>query len=906
MINNFRITIIVIILNVFSSFNVNSNEVFNFDVTEAEIINDGNIFLGKKGGVATAEDGTTIIADNFRYNKILNTLYANGNVIINDVINDTKIFSDDVTYLKNDEIIFTESRSKATDGITTIEGNEFNYKRKLNILIANGDVEINDTKKDYIIKAEKITYLKNLEEIYTEGDTEAFIQSKYNFESKDVLLLKNKMELISNNKSIIKDDDSTIYKLDKFNYLINEQILKGENVITITNYLKPKSDKIFFKNAIFDFTTKKFFSKDTEILLHKTLFDDERFLKDEITEEDKKKLEKFLGQNDPRIIGVSSSGNKSETIINKGVFTSCKKSEKCSPWHVKAETITHDKINQNIHYKNAVLNILDFPVFYFPSFYHPDPSVKRRSGLLQPRLNRSNIVGTSITQPYFHVISDNKDYTFKPSIFDNRIYMFQNEYRQSNENSTFIADFGYTKGYQSSLSNNRNGMSHIFSKANIDLDLPNFEASKLDIFLEKVSMDTYLKIFKNVLIADKSIQDDLKDDNTLTTGLTLSLDHEDYNFTAGITSYENLQANNKSDKYQYVFPYYDFSKNLFSNYRGSLAFSSSGNNNLSETNKLTSIINNNFNFSSRNMYSKQGLVSNYSVHVKNLNSIGKKNSNYKSSPDVEFFNINEFSLSFPLEKSNLKNYDYLTPKISFRINPSDMKNQSGDGSLITTDNIFGINRLSLSDSYESGKSLTLGLDYRKEKKEDIDKYLEVKFATVFRDVPEYKIPKSSSLYNESSNLFGSIENKFSDFLTIDYNFALDNDLETFEYNNINTILTYDNFKTEFKFQESNGETGDSNYLENKTTINFDENNSLIFKTRRNRKISLTEFYDFIYEYQNDCMTAAIKYKKTYYSDRDALANEDLFFTITLFPLTTLDQRIAPTLYRDENNEIIWK
>ena len=906
MINNFRITIIVIILNVFSSFNVNSNEVFNFDVTEAEIINDGNIFLGKKGGVATAEDGTTIIADNFRYNKILNTLYANGNVIINDVINDTKIFSDDVTYLKNDEIIFTESRSKATDGITTIEGNEFNYKRKLNILIANGDVEINDTKKDYIIKAEKITYLKNLEEIYTEGDTEAFIQSKYNFESKDVLLLKNKMELISNNKSIIKDDDSTIYKLDKFNYLINEQILKGENVITITNYLKPKSDKIFFKNAIFDFTTKKFFSKDTEILLHKTLFDDERFLKDEITEEDKKKLEKFLGQNDPRIIGVSSSGNKSETIINKGVFTSCKKSEKCSPWHVKAETITHDKINQNIHYKNAVLNILDFPVFYFPSFYHPDPSVKRRSGLLQPRLNRSNIVGTSITQPYFHVISDNKDYTFKPSIFDNRIYMFQNEYRQSNENSTFIADFGYTKGYQSSLSNNRNGMSHIFSKANIDLDLPNFEASKLDIFLEKVSMDTYLKIFKNVLIADKSIQDDLKDDNTLTTGLTLSLDHEDYNFTAGITSYENLQASNKSDKYQYVFPYYDFSKNLFSNYRGSLAFSSSGNNNLSETNKLTSIINNNFNFSSRNMYSKQGLVSNYSVHVKNLNSIGKKNSNYKSSPDVEFFNINEFSLSFPLEKSNLKNYDYLTPKISFRINPSDMKNQSGDGSLITTDNIFGINRLSLSDSYESGKSLTLGLDYRKEKKEDIDKYLEVKFATVFRDVPEYKIPKSSSLYNESSNLFGSIENKFSDFLTIDYNFALDNDLETFEYNNINTILTYDNFKTEFKFQESNGETGDSNYLENKTTINFDENNSLIFKTRRNRKISLTEFYDFIYEYQNDCMTAAIKYKKTYYSDRDALANEDLFFTITLFPLTTLDQRIAPTLYRDENNEIIWK
>jgi len=235
-----------------------------------------------------------------------------------------------------------------------------------------------------------------------------------------------------------------------------------------------------------------------------------------------------------------------------------------------------------------------------------------------------------------------------------------------------------------------------------------------------------------------------------------------------------------------------------------------------------------------------------------------------------------------------------------------MKNQSNDGRLITTDNIFGINRLGLSDSFESGKSLTLGLDYRKEDKNDIEKYLEIKFATVLRDVPEYKIPRSSSLYNESSNLFGSIENKFSDFLTVDYNFAIDNDLKSFEYNNFNTILTYDNFVTEFKFQETNGETGDSNYLENKTSINFDDNNSLTFSTRRNRKISLTEFYDFVYEYQNDCLTAAIKYKKTYYSDRDAIPKEDLFFTITLFPLTTLDQKIDKKLYRDNNNDIIWK
>ena len=38
---------------------------------------------------------------------------------------------------------------------------------------------------------------------------------------------------------------------------------------------------------------------------------------------------------------------------------------------------------------------------------------------------------------------NNKDFTFKPTFFDKDIFMFQNEYRQQNENSFFIADFKY-------------------------------------------------------------------------------------------------------------------------------------------------------------------------------------------------------------------------------------------------------------------------------------------------------------------------------------------------------------------------------------------------------------------------------------------------------------------------------
>ena len=54
------------------------------------------------------------------------------------------------------------------------------------------------------------------------------------------------------------------------------------------------------------------------------------------------------------------------------------------------------KKKKNIIYEDAVLNIYDYPVFYFPKFFHPDPSVKRRSGFLQPTLNNSNIVGLKV------------------------------------------------------------------------------------------------------------------------------------------------------------------------------------------------------------------------------------------------------------------------------------------------------------------------------------------------------------------------------------------------------------------------------------------------------------------------------------------------------------------------------
>ena len=853
-----------------------NTEQFEFKVSEIEILNNGNLFKGLNRGIIETDNGVIIEANNFVYDKLLNILNASGEVRVNDTINKYNIFSDKITYKKNEEIIFTTGNSKAIDNNQKIiKADNFTYNKKLDILNAEKNVFVQDGINNYELTSEEITYNRKEEELFSSGKTDAIIDSKYNFEGENILFLVKSKQLSSKNKTKIRDSNSQIYFLDEFLYLINEGILKGKNIIAISNHGLPKSDKAFFSEAIINLKNNNFTAKDPKFEIHNDAFGNK--------------------ENNPRIYGVSSTGNNNKTKINKAIFTSCKKDDSCPPWSIKADQIEHDKNKRQISYKNAFLNIYDIPILYFPKFFHPDPSVERQSGLLKPTLNNSNLLGSSLTIPYFKVISESKDFTFSPTWFDNKILMAQNEYRQSNKKFEFIADFGFVNGYQSSLSKKKNNLSHLFANLDLDLDLKNFDSSKLTMSIEQVSNDTYLKIF-DAHITKSTLRPDNFD--ILNNKIKLSLDHEKYTFEAGMESYENLQLEN-SDRYQYILPYYNYSTILDNQFFNStIDFKSSGTNNLNNTNDLKTNIINDISFNWKSYISNLGFLNNYSFDVKNLNSLGKKNSKYKSSPQVEFVSIFTANTSIPLIKEE-KNYtNFLTPKVSFKINPSDMKNYSTSDKKINVGNIFSNNRLGVEDTFESGKSLTLGIDYKRENNdlEKINNYFEFKLATVLRDKIEDHIPKTSTLNKKNSNLFGSISNNFSDQLKLNYNFAIDNDLNKFEYNDFNATLSINNLVTTFNFIEENGEIGDTNAFENSISYTFDENNYLSFKTRRNRKLNLTEYYDLVYEYKNDCLTAGIKYRKTYYQDRDLKPKEDLFFTITLFPLTSLDQKIDQQLY----------
>ena len=752
-----------------------------------------------------------------------------------------------------------------TDNQIEITSDNFKYLKKANSLEVNGNVELTDLKNNIIINAEKIFYLKDDEIIYTVGETKVKVSDEYIVNGYDLTLRRNKMILSSDKNATISDSKANIYKLSNFEYLINQEILKGKKIKIVTNFEKAESDEFFFEDGFFNLKENKFLAKDVNIKFHKDLFDDNK--------------------NDPRINSVISYGDQQNTYFEKGVFTSCKKTDKCPPWKIKSKKIHHDKVKKQINYENAWLSIYDTPVVYFPRFFHPDPTVKRQSGFLKPKLGSSGSLGDSIYIPYFHVVSEKKDITIKPRIFTDK-FVLQSEYRQKTKSSSTITDFSFTKGHNSYLGDNNDSRMHFFTNTKMDLDLDKYINSTLEVNYEKTSNDNYLKLFnlKSPLLRNGI--------DVLESIISLDLEHQDYDLSASFQMYETLEGSN-SDRYTYVLPAFNFSKNfIIKNLDGSFNFNSSGSNNLASTNIMTSNFTNDLNYVSDDNFLKNGIKTGYEISLRNINSLGKNHSTYKDSPQSELMSIYAFNTSLPLVKDSEKSLNTLEPKLSFKFSPHDMKNNSDRKRRIDANNIFNINRLSMDNSFETGESITAGLNFSKEKKiiedgiSEIVDYLDLRLATSFRFNEENNIPHNSSLNKKASNIFGQLNYKPIKNLSINYNFSLNNDLNTLNYNNIVSKIKFDNFYTQFNFLEENGVIGKTNIIENITRYSIDEENFLSFKTRKNRNINLTEYYNLLYEYKNDCLVASIQYKKNYYNDADIKPLEELFFTITIVPLTT--------------------
>ncbi|WP_272991040.1 LPS-assembly protein LptD [Hyphomonas adhaerens] len=99
-------------------------------------------------------------------------------------------------------------------------------------------------------------------------------------------------------------------------------------------------------------------------------------------------------------------------------------------WTLRARRAVLDQESQMMSYRDAVLEVMGIPVFYFPYLAHPDPTSDRRSGLLIPSVGISSKLGAFYQQPYYWAVSDSSELTISPMISANVNPMLELDYRK--------------------------------------------------------------------------------------------------------------------------------------------------------------------------------------------------------------------------------------------------------------------------------------------------------------------------------------------------------------------------------------------------------------------------------------------------------------------------------------------
>ena len=113
--------------------------------------------------------------------------------------------------------------------------------------------------------------------------------------------------------------------------------------------------------------------------------------------------------------------------------------------------------------------------------------------------------------------------------------------------------------------------------------------------------------------------------------------------------------------------------------------------------------------------------------------------------------------------------------------------------------------------------------------------------------------------------------------------SIKNNLSEIEYENLITDISINNFVTSFDYLNENNSSNQTSYITNKTSYYLNDFNRLVFSTRENKTSDITEYYNLMYQYKNDCLAASVEYNKDYYSDRDIKPEESIFFKLTIIP-----------------------
>ena len=738
-----------------------------------------------------------------------------------------------------------------------IQSDYLEYDKNTNFLKLKGNVIVED-KKNNILKTNDATYDKIKKKFNSIGDTEILTSEKYNLNGQDITVSYLENLTFSKRNSTLKDAEGNKILLDNFEYNNENNIFKSVGYIKI---LDNKENIYEFSQIYIDTKKKEILGSDIKSFLNDPNF----------------KMDK---DNKPRVFANSINLTENKSAFNKSIFTFCnyREGDKCPPWSIQASKMLHDNKKKTIFYNNAVVKVYDIPIFYFPRLSHPDPSVDRRSGFLPPSLLNSKNLGSGISIPYFFNLDKDKNFTFTNKFYSSENPLFLGEYHQAFRNSNLLADFGYTEGYKkTNLTKKEGEKSHFFSKFTKNFIGKNNSKNTLDISYQDVSNDKYLKLYK--------IKSKLVDYNTDTLKSSFDFSHEndDVFFGLNASMYETIKEN-YNDKYEFILPEVTFDKNLINSETvGNIDLQSNFKFHNYDTNKSTNFLINDLNWNFREINFNNGLNSKFLGQFRNINYEVKNVDLYKDNLTNEFYGalgiLNEIDFTKKVNNSN----HFLTPKILLRYAPGEMR-QETSGSRLDPLNAYTLNRLENINNFETGLNSTVGFDY---KIDGSDKNFNFSVAQIINNKENKKMDSTTGLDEKLSDLVGTSNLEINNKISLKYNFALDQNYNDLNYNEIGSSLNLNPIKIDFDYIQEKKHIGSQEYLKTKIGLNQSENGLVSFETKRNLVTNSSEFYNLSYEYRNDCLKAGLVYRREFYQDSELEPENSLLFKITLVPFGNL-------------------
>ena len=137
-----------------------------------------------------------------------------------------------------------------------------------------------------------------------------------------------------------------------------------------------------------------------------------------------------VSRDNGRITARRANRRGNVTEFEDGKFTPCAAKDGLPPlWCISAARIIHDQAAATVTYQDAQFEILGVPVLGLPYFQHPDPSVKRKSGVLAPEFSTSGDLGFMAEVPYYFALAPNYDVLFHPMYTTKQGVLWQADWR---------------------------------------------------------------------------------------------------------------------------------------------------------------------------------------------------------------------------------------------------------------------------------------------------------------------------------------------------------------------------------------------------------------------------------------------------------------------------------------------